>query len=48
MAGVSGRSQRVTRVRLDPIDAREADYGPVFAEAVGIIEEACNDVTPPG
>jgi hypothetical protein len=26
----------------------EADYGPVFAEAVAIIEEACNNFTPPG
>jgi hypothetical protein len=26
----------------------EPDYGPVFAEAVGIIEEACNNFTPPG
>jgi hypothetical protein len=26
----------------------EPDYGPVFAEAVAIIEEACNNFTPPG
>jgi hypothetical protein len=26
----------------------EADYGPGFAEAVGIIEDACNNFTPPG
>jgi hypothetical protein len=26
----------------------EPDYGPVFADAVGIIEEACNNFTPPG
>lgn len=26
----------------------EPDYGPVFAQAVGIIEEACNNFTPPG
>jgi hypothetical protein len=26
----------------------EPDYGPVFSEAVAIIEEACNNFTPPG
>ncbi|MCX4240624.1 hypothetical protein [Paraliomyxa miuraensis] len=26
----------------------EPDYGPVFAQAVGIIEEACNNFVPPG
>jgi hypothetical protein len=26
----------------------EADYGPIFAEATGVIEEACNNFIPPG
>jgi len=26
----------------------DADYGPTFTQAVGIIEEACNNFMPPG